>query len=68
MGSRGLRKATCGVMAVCFALAVGGCWEEMDRRPRLEKGTYPGEAQPQLSEETLEKLRQRSRIQRGGSI
>lgn len=54
--------------SVVAALVLAGCrQEEQGRVLRYDKGSYLGQADTRLSEETLEVLRQRTRNQFGGA-
>ena len=61
-------RAACMFCVVAAALATAGCWEERAHKPVIEKGTYPGKPQPQLSDDKVKELQQRTNIQRGGNI
>jgi hypothetical protein len=53
-------------LAVTFlvVLAVQGCRQEEPNRPLLyHKGSYSGQTEPPLSEQQLERLRQRAQYQ-----
>ena len=51
---------------VAALLLLAGCDEaEQGRILRYEKGTYLGEPDQQLDQETLDRLRQRARLQQG---
>ena len=56
------------VLAILLGL-LAGCQDRENENPFLkEKGVYSGQADETLSDETNQKLRQRMKIQRGGSI
>lgn len=56
------------VLAMLLGL-LAGCQERENENPFLkEKGVYSGKADEPLSDETNQQLRQRMKIQRGGSI
>ena len=56
------------VGVIALALMAGGCWEEEPRKPRLEKGVYPGEVQPPLGEDIVRSLQRRTKGQRNGGL
>jgi hypothetical protein len=65
----GMRStALCGLLVIA-GFGLSACDEsEQGRIVRLEKGTYLGEPDTPLSEETRQELRMRTRLQAGGSI
>ncbi|MGI9482598.1 MAG: hypothetical protein ACR2OR_09595 [Hyphomicrobiales bacterium] len=63
-----IARAAGMICVVAFALAAAGCWEDRAHKPTIKKGIYPGEPQPQLSDEKLKTLQERTNIQRGGNI
>ena len=68
MSRTSMKRAAGLICVMAMVLATAGCWEERAHKPTLGKGTYPGKQQPQLSDEKVKTLQQRTTIQRGGNL
>lgn len=64
-----VRKVTVLAISALLVAGLGACREEDRNRPLAsEKGVYTGPTGTKLSDDQMRMLRQRSRLQAGGSI
>ncbi|NNE21090.1 MAG: hypothetical protein HKN11_00635 [Rhizobiales bacterium] len=64
-----LRKITVLTLSALLLTGLGGCREEDRNRPLAsEKGVYSGPTGTKLTDEQMRMLRQRSRLQAGGTL